>query len=104
MKAELGTVISGTLRPEDLIPAFADELRRRRFCAWSEASINNNPELWEEIACLLEAADSADGASEDAVELVWELADALNEFAPEGAYFGAHPGDGPDFGFWMLED
>ena len=95
MKAQLGTVISGTLRPEDLIPAFAGELR-----FLSEASINNNPELWEEIACLLEAADSADGASEDAVGLVWELADALNEFAPEGAYFGAHPGDGSDFGFW----
>lgn len=99
MKAELGTVISGTLRPGDLIPAFADELR-----VLSEASINNNPELWEEIACLLEAADSADSASEDAVELVWELADALNEFAPEGAYFGARPGDGSDFGFWMLEE
>lgn len=99
MKAQLGTVISGTFRPEDLIPAFADELR-----FLSEASINNNPELWEEIACLLEAADGADYWSESVIELIWELADALNEFAPEGGYFGTHPGDRSDFGFWMLEE
>ena len=92
MKAELGTVISGTLRPEDLIPAFASELR-----FLSEVSA----EPWE---WLLEAADGADYESESAVELIRELANALNEFAPEGAYFGAHPGDGTDFGFWMLEE
>jgi len=30
--------------------------------------------------------------------------DALNEYAPDGYYFGAIEGDGSDFGFWAIED
>ena len=28
----------------------------------------------------------------------------LNELAPEGTSFGAHEGDGSDFGFWTYEE
>jgi len=42
--------------------------------------------------------------SEGCAHLLEELFDALNDVADEGFYFGAHPGDGADFGFWKLED
>lgn len=32
---------------------------------------------------------------------IWEY---LNQVAPDGCYFGAHPGDGSNFGFWPKED
>ena len=36
-------------------------------------------------------------------EIVNDLMDALNEYAPDGYYFGAIEGDGSDFGFWQDE-
>lgn len=34
-------------------------------------------------------------------EIIW---DYLNSVAPEGYYFGSHPGDGSDIGFWPVEE
>lgn len=36
--------------------------------------------------------------------LLESLYDELDKLAPEGHYFGAHPGDGADFGFWPSEE
>lgn len=76
-RPNIGTVISGTLNPEHLLPelitlavqldsSLADEVRGSFFVA-------------------------------DALELVMNR---LNELAPAYVYFGAHEGDGADFGFW----
>lgn len=87
-----GTVIHSTLRTDDLLRAFAAELRR----------VTNHPGD-------LTLADEADAAlrvtDEDyRCEVVASLLDLLNEYAPSGYYFGAHWGDGSDFGWWPLEE
>lgn len=38
--------------------------------------------------------------SEVASLLLEDLFDTLNNYAPEGCFFGAHPGDGSDYGYW----
>ena len=49
----------------------------------------------------LEDEDAEWWHSEDAGYLLEELTDLLNEHAPAFTYFGAHEGDGADFGFWI---
>lgn len=90
MKAKVeiipGTVIHGTMRNDDLIPAFRRELER--IDALAEASI----------------VPADDPESDDGQEELTELFAALDRYAPEGHYFGAHSGDGSDYGFWTFED
>lgn len=89
--ATLGTVSHGTLRPEDLLESFAYELRQLD---------PENALLGEylDLDCLDEWTDEQ---QEAASELVNDMIDALSEHAPTFCYFGAHPGDGSDFGFWF---
>ena len=93
-----GTIIHGTLRTQDLISAFAEVLRTM------------NPTDYAQLfsaGWISPYAIEDDGAdwwdSDDAVDLLADLTERLEENAPEGHYFGAHPGDGADFGFWPLE-
>lgn len=98
---EPGTVSEGTLQTEDLLESFADAL---------EWAVQDNAEHWcgrqeqrDGFLNLVENARECDGGEDsphDPEELVEELTEALGYFAPAGYYFGAHPGDGADFGFW----
>lgn len=91
--AQFGTISHGTMRPEDLIPAFADELRRLRGAL--PRDLANDIRKLEANEYL--DSDLADGVLKD-------LFDTLQEYAPDYGYFGAHPGDGSDYGFWLFED
>ena len=84
----IGSISHGTLRSVDLLETFADELNR---CSADHA-------LVIEARTMLDAWD--DNEPEEASELIGELQDALQEYAPPYCYFGAHEGDGSDFGFW----
>ena len=93
-KARIGTVSHGTLRSEDLIPAFRDELERLAdMTSWPLLN------LADECQAIIEAYDEGEEV-ENASEIVNELIDELNQYAPLYCYFGAHEGDGSDFGFW----
>lgn len=99
--ATIGTVSAGTLRNEDLIPRFADELR---YLA-SKSSLPKHPRI-DNI--LHDADNCGDFDSDDADDILQELMEWLQTYAPDFVYFGAHIGDGADFGFWpdwdALED
>ena len=97
MASEQRSIIHGTMRPVDLIPEFLDELTAHdRDTADScraeippAAMADDDHDFW----------DSGDAAS-----ILDSLFDALDSTAPDGCYFGAHPGDGSDYGFWLSEE
>lgn len=96
-QGEPGTVIHGTMRAQDLMDAFLQalgdldesEANKLRGSIPEEAVGNEDDEFWKS------------GAAED---LLAELFDALDYHSPDGYYFGAHPGDGSDYGWWPYED
>ena len=103
IRAEPGSISHGTLRNEDLFPAFVrclftlDSGQCREF-------EKANPNLLQAL-CDKECGIPTDWwDSEEAAFVMEELSDLLDGYAPEGHYFGAHPGDGSDFGFWPCEN
>lgn len=80
------------MRPEDLIPDFAWELR----------TLAKRASRIREFAPLLRESETF--TDETADDILSDLFDALQEFAPPYGYFGAHPGDGADYGFWLSEN
>lgn len=94
----MGTVSHGTLRSQDLIEAFSDELKRLRGAIprGIQASITEYRRY---------ASRKSENAQETAQDLapaiIDNLMNALQDFAPPYGYFGAHQGDGADFGFWL---
>lgn len=94
------TVICGTLRNEDLIPAFCEEIRRLQT---RTPAIVFEAEDW--VSSKPESEPFGAGMTQDEIgaEIVNELIDHLDNMAPEGCYFGAHPGDGSDFGWWHAD-
>ena len=96
-----GTVIHGTLRLQDLIPAFETELAAIAPAAYAQILMLPFPPV----------PGDAQGdpshpfwSSDEASEYCRQLIDALDEQAPNHCYFGVHEGDGSDFGFWYCSE
>lgn len=81
----------------DLIETFRDELA---------TLIKRNGAITETQQALLRDAESVmqKWDEEEAAGILSELFDALNEFAPPYAHFGASEGDGASYGFWPSMD
>jgi hypothetical protein len=89
----IGSISSATTRPEDLIPSLLWELQHQKPCH------REHRKLCTAIAARMATADYFDG--DDASEDLQELFDALDQYSPEGFYFGASDGDGCSYGWWL---
>lgn len=107
-EAMLGTVIHGTLQPEDLLRATIEVLEK--LDAGRASKIRKQyPDVFE-IFLKSDEERSPVPMGRDVLHILeeasWcfeEICNELNAIAPEGTFFGAHPGDGSDFGFWPVE-
>jgi hypothetical protein len=93
----IGSVSSGTLRSEDLLDAFARELRQ---IAKHEDHPGNKAGI-EDLLSEIDAIEDYD--TDEADDLVDDCIDYLNEYCPPYCYFGANEGDGADFGCWPMD-
>lgn len=119
----LGACSNSTLRSVDLLPRFINYLRgavdvidervnlfvapmtphevaffsdcRSLIAHAEEFHFNNSDEDWTDYSPELQ---------EEAQNLIQDCIEYLNQLAPEGYYFGSHPGDGADFSFWEWEE
>jgi len=96
------SISHGTLRTQDLLPAFIDAVRD--YAPSHYEAIMVAPFSFIPDHVLDEGDDAEWWDSEEARWKLDELTDILNEHAPDGCYFGSHEGDGSDFGFWQAQE
>lgn len=98
------SISHGTMRNEDLITRFADELE------YYAINNGNNDDLK-----FIEELDKRMLDDEgEYIEEYWDneeasldlesLFERLDAYSPAYGYFGSHHGDGSDYGFWLSED
>ena len=105
-------VIEGTLRNEDLIPAFVREALELLDAEDQEDitfPLLSADEIEETHVFVSEVQDRMRNTpdyfnTEDADADLDELFTTLNSMAQDGEYFGANEGDGACFGWWDIVD
>lgn len=101
--APTGTLINGTLRPDDLIAAYAGALESL-VSASAANTVDEARMVAVHFGILADVRryvyDSAKGDPDLQAWLLERLYDCLQDYAPDGWYFGANEGDGADFGYW----
>lgn len=103
MKPEIGTISHGTLRPQDLLRSFSEAYeqyfkteRGYRSTVASRAKM---------LADLLDRNDPHESDRDLADEFLEKFIDDFNDLGSRwGCWFGCHPGDGSDFGFWPNDE
>ena len=93
----IGSVSHATMRPEDLIPAFLDTLESQKPLR------RNHRKLISQVKQNIDQVEDYFDSDDASFDLE-ELFTALDSYALPYFYFGAHPGDGSDYGFWLTEN
>lgn len=92
-KPQLGSVSSGTMRPEDLIPEFVFQVEE-----------HGNPAERKAARAIERASekegyfDDEDGKASEDVDTLFDILDAIA--GRHNMHFGAQEGDGACYGFW----
>ena len=99
---QLGSISTGTLRTQDLLPVFLETFIALGGNVPSDLECGSYIEYlnWpnpETTAC---DEDDKFWDSEDAMWDMEALTNGLNNLCPPFVYFGTLEGDGSDFGFW----
>ena len=111
----IGSISHGTMRDVDLIEVFTWELEnlatRNKYIDHYQSMIDV---AYRFGTLLMVHEDKLNKLHHKKIrEWVYEqtsyiinevLFNVLNTFAPPYFYFGSHPGDGADYGFWLSED
>lgn len=93
-KESAGSVSTGTTRSEDLIKAFVGFIQdHRRYLTTDERA--KSSKLILELALTSDPEHRYDFLNN-------ELSDFMDEIAPPLTSFGAHDGDGADYGYWFV--
>ena len=96
------SVIHGTHRVCDLVPAFLGVIENTpEYAQIVQTNDYNLKVIFDPSA---DDSDERWESDDMCYFLNEELFDILNDYAPGGYYFGSHPGDGSDFGFWTIEE
>jgi hypothetical protein len=94
----IGTVSHGTMRNEDLIPEFVYILRQ-----FSKGKNKAQYKECKEIQKRIKSENYFQSEESD-FDLNEFLFDALQDYALPYFYFGSHPGDGSDYGYWLTDN
>jgi hypothetical protein len=113
---QLGTIIHGTMRVEDTMPALLSTLDGIRLTGPDKEYCDDVQQSMDEwIEADDKATDSDNPADADDLMLAAHIAHLemeMNEtllplaesYAPDYCYVGSHPGDGSDLGVWPCEE
>jgi hypothetical protein len=95
----LGSVSHGTMRPEDVIPALGDALSSIRLSRADRTALGAIMRAHEARDYDADLSDENDPCYD--VEALFDMAQG---YTPEYCSFGAHEGDGSDYGVWPAFD
>ena len=100
--ADLGSVSSGTMSTDDLLDSLSAELDYQLSRQSKRFPRKTHRALIREANRLMKS--DVDHQLADSSAVVDDLFEALSEFAPPFCTFGAHIGDGADYGYWFAYD